>query len=70
MGQREMLGDIEQRLDSLQQGSKDMVAQVNFWFEMLYLSAALTLIRLRDLLLSKGPDVGSVSESLFKDKLQ
>lgn len=65
-----MLGDIEQRLDSLQQGSKDMVAQVNFWFEMLYLSAALTLIRLRDLLLSKGPDVGSVSESLFKDKLQ
>lgn len=27
-----MLGDIEQRLDSLQQGSKDMVVQVNFWF--------------------------------------
>jgi hypothetical protein len=66
MGQREMLGDIEQRLDSLQQGSKDMVAQVNFWFEMSYMSAVLTLIRLRDLLLSKGPDVGSVSESLFK----
>lgn len=27
--QREMLGNIEQRIDSLQQGSKDMVTQVN-----------------------------------------
>lgn len=63
-----MLEDIEQRLGSLQQGSKDMVAQVNFWFEIL--STVLTLIRLRDLPLSKGPNVGSASESLFKDKLQ
>jgi len=30
--QREMLGDLEQRLDSLHQGSKDMVAQVNARF--------------------------------------
>lgn len=29
---REMLGDVEQRLDSLQQSSKDMVTQVNYWF--------------------------------------
>jgi hypothetical protein len=29
--QREMLGNIEQQIDSLQQGSKNMLAQVNIW---------------------------------------